>query len=126
MWGAQHQINFMETTCPVCHQPILPQYYFCPNCGAKLNSAPLKVDAGTQAWIYIFSIILPMIGFIFVTRWQGMKYFRSADPKAKQIGRVALTLIIISTIVVIWLAYVWTQHTIQSTLDSINTDFGGV
>jgi hypothetical protein len=109
--------------CSVCHQPILSQYYFCPNCGVKLNSAPLSTTAKTQAWIYAFSVILPMICFIFVTRWPGVKYFKSNDPKARQIGKVAWTLLIFSTIITIWLVYVWTQQTIQSSINSINTDF---
>jgi len=116
----------METNiCPVCHQPILPQYYFCPNCGAKLNEAPLSTAPATQAWIYVFSIILPMICFIFVKRWPGVKYFKSNDPKAKQIGEIAWALLILSTIITIWLVYVWTQQMIQSSINSINTDFGG-
>jgi hypothetical protein len=79
--------------CSFCHQPILPQYYFCPNCGAKINSAPLSTTVGTQAWIYAFSIILPMILFIFVTRWPGVKYFKSSDRKAKLIGQIAWALL---------------------------------
>ena len=110
--------------CPVCHQPILPQYYFCPNCGAKINSAPLSTTTGTQFWIYAFSIILPMICFIFVTKWPGMKYYKSKDQKTHQVGQVAWTLLIISTIVTIWLAFVLTQAMIQSSVNSINTDFG--
>lgn len=108
--------------CPVCHQPIFPQYYFCPNCGNKINSAPLSTSAGTQAWIYAFSAILPIICFLFVTRWPGMKYFKSSDPKAKQIGEIAWTIIIISTVATIWLAIVWTQDYIKSTTASINAD----
>lgn len=64
-----------------------------------------------------------MIGFILVTKWRGNKYFKSQDPKAKQIGQIAWALLIISTIVTIWLAYVWTQAAIQSSIDSINADF---
>lgn len=109
-------------TCPTCHQPVLSQYYFCPNCGAKINAAPLSTSVGTQIGIYAFSIILPLICFIFVTRWPGIKYFKSNDPKAKLIGEVAWTLIILSTIITIWLAVVWTQDYIQSTVNSINTD----
>lgn len=112
--------------CQICHQPILPQYYFCPNCGAKINSAPLSTTTGTQIWIYIFSIILPMICFIFVTKWPGIKYFKSPDPKAKKIGQIAWALLILSTVVTIYLVYVGTQQLIQSSIDSINMDFGGL
>jgi len=110
--------------CPACHQPILPQYYFCPNCGAKLNAAPLSTTVGTQAWIYAFSIILPMILFIFMTKWPGIKYYKSNDLKAKRIGQIAWALLIISTIITIWLGFVFTQKIIQSSIDSINADFG--
>ena len=111
--------------CPNCHQPILPTYYFCPNCGTKLNSAPLKTDTLTQVGIYAFSIILPIICFLFVTRWPGVKYFKSSDPKAKQIGNIAWTLLILSTIFVIWFAVVWTQNYVNSTIAGINSDFSG-
>ena len=108
--------------CPVCHQPVFRQYYFCPNCGAKLKSAPLKTDGATQAMIYAFSVILPFIAFIFITRWQGVKYLKSPDKKAKQIGMIAWALLIISTIIVIWLAVVWTQNAIKASVNSINAD----
>jgi hypothetical protein len=111
-----------SSVCSVCHQPILPQYYFCPNCGAKLNVAPLSTSVGTQVWIYAFSIILPMICFIFVTKWPGIKYFKSKDPNAKLIGQIAWMLIIFSTIMTVWFAVVWTQNYIKSTVNSINTD----
>jgi predicted RNA-binding Zn-ribbon protein involved in translation (DUF1610 family) len=111
------------SVCSVCHQPILLNYYFCPNCGAKIKETPLSTSVSTQAWIYLFSIILPMIAFIFVGKWQGIKYFKSNDPKAKQIGQIAWILIVLSTILTIWLAYVWTQKAIQSSINSINTDF---
>ena len=114
----------IEKTCPVCHQPILSQYYFCPNCGTKINSTPLSTTPQTQAWIYAFSIILPMICCIFVTRWPGIKYYKSNDPKAKQIGQIAWAILILSTILTIWFAYVLTQRMIQSSIDSINVDMG--
>ena len=110
--------------CPNCHQPILPQYYFCPNCGTKLNLAPLSTTAQTQVWIYFFSIILPMICFLFVGKWPGAKYYKSSDPKTKQIGFVAWTLLVLSTIITIFLAIKLTQETIQSSVNSINTDMG--
>ena len=119
-------LNTPSSFCSFCHQPILPQYYFCPNCGKKIDSAPLSTDTKTQIWIYIFSIILPMICFIFVTKWPGVKYYKSKDPKTKQIGQIAWALLVISTIVTIYFVYNFTQQMIQSSINSINTDFGGL
>lgn len=120
--------NQTSSICPVCHQPVLLQYYFCPNCGTRLNADPLLTDVGTQAWIYTFSIILPMLAFIFASKWPGVKYFKSTDPKAKQIGYIAWALLILSTIVTIWFSIVWTQEFVQSSMDSINlnTYLGGL
>lgn len=112
-------------TCPVCHQSVLPSYYFCPNCGAKLREAPLSTSALAQIWIYLFSIILPPMCFLFVSKWPGMKYVRSRDAKTRQIGQAAWFLLILSTILTIWFAVVWTQNYIKETVDSINTDLSG-
>lgn len=108
--------------CPTCHQKVVPEYYFCPNCGANLHQAPLSTTPATQLGIYAFSIILPMIAFLFVTRWPGMKYYRSEDPQARLIGQVAWILLILSTIFTVWYIYNWTQHAIDSAMSSINTD----
>jgi hypothetical protein len=109
--------------CPYCHQPVLATYYFCPNCGTKLAVAPLSTTPLSQAWIYFFSAILPMMGFIFITRWPGIKYYRSADQKTKAIGTAAFVVLIVSTLITIWLVYVWTEAAIQSSVNSINADF---
>ena len=113
------------SVCSVCHQPILPQYYFCPNCGAKINTAPLKTTAGAQVGLYAFSILLPIICYVFITRWQGMKYFKSHDVKTKRIGEISITLLVLSTLVTFWLAYFWTNEAIQSSITSINADMSG-
>ena len=108
--------------CGYCHQPILPSYYYCPNCGTKVTSATLSTSLGRQAWIYIFSAILPMMGFILVTRWPGLKYYKSSDQKAKDIGTFAFIILIVSTLITIWLAYTWTQYEIQATISGLNAD----
>lgn len=112
----------MDQICSVCHQPILPSYYFCPNCGTKVNEPPLSTSLAAQAWLYIFSAILPMIAFLTISKWKGLKYFRSQDEKAKKIGIVAFVILIASTILLIYLSYVWTKQLIQSQLDSVNQD----
>ena len=86
----------------------------------------LKTAIEAQAWIYAFSIILPMLCFIFVTKWPGLKYYRSRDPKAKAIGINAIVLITLSTIVTIWLAYIWTMDAIQASVNSINADMSSL
>ena len=110
--------------CPVCHQPVSPNWYFCPNCGANLHPAPLSTSAGAQAALYLFSIVLPMLCFLFVTRWPGPAYFRSQDPKEKQIGTIAIALITLSTILTIYFAYVWTMDAINSSVNEVNAELG--
>ena len=109
--------------CSYCHQPLLPTYYFCPNCGNKVMSAPLSTSPATQAWIYAFSAVLPLICYIMISKWPGMTYYRSKDEKAKQIGTIAIGILILSTLITIYFAYVWTQDAIQSSVASINSDF---
>jgi hypothetical protein len=108
--------------CQVCHQPVLPSYYFCPNCGAKLNAAPLSTTPMAQARLYAHSIILPVICFFTASKWQGIHYFKSSDPKTKKIGIIACILITLSTILLVWYAIIWTQQEIQSQVNSINAD----
>jgi predicted nucleic acid-binding Zn ribbon protein len=112
--------------CPICHQPILPEYYFCPNCGNKLNSAPLSISTESQLKLYAHSIVLPLICFVTAGKWQGIKYFKAEDKKTKNVGIVACALLILSTLIMIWLVVVWTNQAIQSSINSINTDFSGI
>ena len=108
--------------CSVCHQPVSPQFYFCPNCGTKLNTAPLSVTPETQFGLYAFSIILPWICFIMITRWQGITYVRSSDPKTRQIGIIACVLLAASTFLTFWIAYVTLVNMVQSQIASVNSD----
>jgi hypothetical protein len=116
--------NLEEKKCEMCHQPILPTYYFCPNCGAKLISAPLSTSVSTQIGIYFFSVILPMIAFLFITRWPGLKYVKSSDKKARWIGIIAWIVLIASTAIVYWLAYVKLQEFSKALNDALNVDLG--
>ena len=114
---------FISGVCSVCHQPILAQYYFCPNCGVKVDGKELPLDttAVAQVKIYLLSIIQPMVLFIFYTKWHGIKYFKSNDPEAHKIGQVACMILTISTIFTIWfsvLSYNWMIQSIQSSISS--------
>ena len=73
----------------------------------------------TEYGLYAWSIILPLLAFISIHKWPGVKYYKSADPKTKQIGQIACALLLISTIVTLWLAVVWTQSAIKSATDNL-------
>ena len=109
--------------CPQCHQPVLLAYYFCPNCGKNLKEPPLSTSIATQAGIYLLSIIMPAIAFIAIKYWPGMKYLRSADWTKKQIGIIALVLMVASTVVITWWLIIWTEGLIQ--IDDRRTYGGG-
>jgi hypothetical protein len=111
--------------CPQCHFPVKPEYYYCPNCGKPLHEPPLSTSVGTQLWIYAFSIILPIICFLAVSYWPGIKYFRSKDPGAQQIGLIAIILMALSTIITFWLAIVWIQQAVQQSVNSVG-NLGGL
>jgi hypothetical protein len=111
--------------CPQCYQPVPGMAHYCPNCGKKLSEPPLSTSAGAQAWLYAFSIILPIICFLAVGRWAGIKYAKSPDPKAKQIGFIAIALMAISTIVTFWLAAGWIDQIVQSSVSSVG-NLGGL
>jgi len=93
--------------CPQCHQPVKPEYYFCPNCGKKLNEPGLPTGVGAQIMLYAFSIVLPIMCFLAISYWQGIKYARSPDPKAQEMGWIAIALLALSTIITFWITSVW-------------------
>ena len=109
-------------TCPSCHQPVLPSYYFCPNCGFNLRPAPLSTSSGTQLLIYAHSIILPSLLFITISKWKGYTYLKSPDPAEKQIGAIAMFLLVCSTIFTFWYAYTWTMNYVNESIAAINSD----
>ena len=104
--------------CPQCHFPVKPEYYYCPNCGKNLRTPALPTDMLSQVLLYSFSIILPVIFYIAVTKWQGIKYIRSSDEKAKQMGYIALALLILSSVFFFWWSIVQLQGFVQSSLNS--------
>lgn len=114
-----------DATCPQCHQPVLPNYYFCPNCGYSLKRAPLSVTPAAQAKIYAHSIILPIIAFITITKWQGVQYLKSDDKKAREVGLIASTLLALSSVFVVWYVIRLTNSITQASLDGINADLEG-
>ena len=114
------------TLCPQCHQPVLPSYYFCPNCGKKVNEPALSTSLLAQASLYGFSIVLPLICYLAIGYWRGIKYMQSADPKAKQIGIIALVLLLLSSGITFWLGIVWIQNAIESAMTAVGSINGSM
>jgi hypothetical protein len=107
--------------CPRCHQEVKPEYYYCPNCGIKLTETPLGTGVLDQLLLYGFSIVLPWIAYLAITKWQGIKYLRSPDSRAKQMGLIALVLLIASSIVAFWMTYQWIQGYINQSTSDLNS-----
>src|ERR1700753_2522684 len=110
--------------CPVCHQPVASTYYFCPNCGAKIHEPPLSTAPLTQLGIYAFSIVLPMICYLAITKWPGLKYLRSQDEDTRTVGVIACALLIISSVLTFYYGYIWTEEAIQQTTAQVNQELG--
>lgn len=86
--------------CSACHQPISPDYYFCPNCGNGLKEKPTPVSIVMQIGIYALSIFLPPLGF-----WPGFKYVIKKYPQAKRVGIIAIVLTALSTVLTVWATF---------------------
>ena len=117
---SMQQASIPPLICPRCHFPVKPEYYYCPNCGAKLTEPPIATDSLTQFLLYSFSAVLPWIAYLAVSKWPIAKYLRAPDEKAKQIGMVMLVIMVVSSAIAFWLTYVWIQGYIQQSLNSVN------
>ncbi len=107
----------MDEVCPVCHAAVKPTDFFCYNCGKNLHAAPLGTSPLDQAKLYLGSVFLAPMGFI----W-GLKYLRAPDQKLKIIGIIAMTLTTI-TLLVIFKYTVDLMNTINS---QIGNGIGGL
>jgi hypothetical protein len=98
--------------CSVCHQPVSPTAYFCPNCGNPLKAKPPSTAWFHQLGIYALSLFLPPLGL-----WPAFKYLKSDDEAARRVGWIAVALTVASIIITIWLTKALLQN-LQSQLDS--------
>ena len=69
--------------------------------------------------------MLPIICYLAISYWPAIKYFRSADPQAKQIGMIAIAILVISSVITFWLGIIWIQQTIQQSVNSVGNLGGG-
>ncbi len=86
-----------QNSCSICHREILPEYYFCPNCGNNLREKPAEITMVMQIGWYALAIFLPPFGL-----WPGIKYLIKKDVQARRMGLMMIILTLVSTIFMIW------------------------
>ena len=82
--------------CPVCHLEVRPSDYFCFNCGKNLKPKPLSTSLTKQILIYLESIFLPPMGFL----W-GIRYLRQKGSASRAIAIIAIILTVVSLVLLI-------------------------
>lgn len=85
--------------CPFCNTQIDATAYFCPNCGKKIREKPISTGLGSQILLYLLSFFLPPLNLILTIR-----YLKSPDPKAKQVGLISLGLMAVGIVLAVWIA----------------------
>jgi len=78
--------------CPTCHLELLPEFYFCPNCGRSVRPKPLATSISKQISIYLISFFLPPFGLV-----PAIKYLQQKDGKI--IGIIAIVLTVLSIVI---------------------------
>jgi uncharacterized membrane protein YqaE (UPF0057 family) len=106
-------LGMEQTVCPFCHFPLAQNYYFCPNCGKKINEPP--VSNAKAIGVYLLSIFLPPLGL-----WPGIRYLFSKEQKTRTVGMVAIVLTIISTVVTLWISIGLFNNINQSVSSQMN------
>lgn len=126
-FASMPQATLSKAICPQCHQPIVPQYYFCPNCGKDLHQKPLSTSFGAQLWLYTFSVIvMPLTCCLAYHYWKGWTYFRSENPKARRIGLIAIILLVASFVFMTWLTIAGVAWLQQYEQNQTNADMSSV
>lgn len=96
------------TSCPACHTQVKITDYFCFNCGAALKAKPKSLSIGSQTLLYVGSLLLPPMGYI----W-GARYLKENNPKAKMVGWAAIVITTVSLILTI--------VTVTQMINTVNT-----
>ncbi len=71
---------------------------------------------------------MPVTCYLIYTRWQGIKYFKSKDPKAHQMGLIAIILLVASFGFIVWSTFAgiaWVQGYVQTEQTQLN-NIGGI
>jgi hypothetical protein len=82
--------------CPVCHVAVDRNDYFCRNCGKNLRQKPLSITVPHQILIYLGSILLFPMGFI----W-GIRYVKEPNQPSKVVGFICLVISVVVLFIII-------------------------
>lgn len=96
------------TSCPTCHTQVEITDFFCFNCGVALKAKPKSITIGSQAMLYLGSLLLPPMGYI----W-GARYLKESSSKAKMVGWAAIVITTISLVLTI--------ITVTQLINTVNT-----
>ena len=99
--------------CPICSFQLVPEWYFCPNCGKQLKEAPIVISIPKQILIYAVSFFLAPFGL----SW-GLKYIKYKDRHVKIVGIISLVLTFLSIIMMLF-AFKYTMDQYSKTLNSL-------
>ncbi len=100
--------------CPNCSYQLMPEWFFCPNCGKVLKEKPITISLFKQVLIYLVSFFLAPLGMA----W-GLKYIRSKNVKTKIVGIICILLTVVSVSFMIY-AYKNFMDQYMKTLNSIH------
>lgn len=111
-----NQVNNQEI-CDLCHKAVLPEYYFCPNCGNKLREELKPISFMTKLGLYALALFLPPLGL-----WPGAKYMIKKSKEAKKVGAITIVLTILSSILTTWAIF----HVFEGYMSQVNTLLNGI
>lgn len=86
-----------DTSCPQCHEQIVPEWYYCAHCGKVLKIKPITVAIPKQLLLYAVSFFLAPLGLA----W-GIRYLRNPNRRTKLVGVVIVVLTLASLTLTIY------------------------
>jgi len=104
-----------QIPCPFCSTLVDRTAFFCSVCGKNVREKPLSTNTFTQIGLYAVSVLLPPF-FLFWT----IKYLKSKDPKAKQIGMISLGLMIFALVIAVWLSVAYMKNVSHGVNQQLN------
>ena len=90
---------------------VRPTDYFCFNCGKNLKPKPLSTSLGKQIVIYLESILLPPMGFV----W-GIRYLGQKGSSSKAVAIISIILTVVSLVLLIK----FTNDLVKTINDQVN------